>query len=171
MSVTKYVSKNTFDPKDYGQVCLKEKIAPFLLYILSDLLNGNIEYSTMWNDFNYNFSIDGGYYSIVVSLSFHGFMSDDFVKLLLKILEFEEYGDGDTGLGTLKTWFDERFSYPYNYYITPLTPFKITVLVRHITSEEFTGEFSEDVDNLINSKIVNIRKTFKLDECVICMTN
>ena len=164
----RYVSNNIFKPEDYSNDFLKEKIKSFCYFLYSNLdeKNGN------WNDIEI-------YLSDAEDEDENWFGS---VKRITRIFNNMDWTN-DKFLWNVDRMFDEKKT-DFCYAI-PSKPFKILIeIVRFFSNrslqsamfpeeEEREDEREEEREEESEEEepIINAGKTFKSNECVICITN
>ena len=155
--------KPIFNPKDYNLDFLKEKIKPLIYYLYSSLgeKDGN------WRKFVvFLEKVDG--FSIYPRTCSIDVIEIKNIYCYFNVLSNRDY----SFLSEIDFTFDWQKSDFCQ--LKPITPFRIRVeIVKRWRDEENEEERDEESGEESKEKqpIINIDKTFKLDECVICLTN
>ena len=145
--ILRFTTKNIYNSEDYSLDFLKEKIKPLCYYLYSFLKEPRIIKIRIWLEH----LDDNGrqWYGNITKFHFL-----DLDKEFLQ--EIEAYLDGE------KTYFIHKI---------PTKPFRITVekLCSSMEEEDIEEDIEEDSEE--EKETINTDKSFKSDECVICLTN
>ena len=155
-----YTTTNIFKPEEYSLNFVKEKNKPFLLSLYSSLELKNRSIRGCWGSWQY---INICFRNIVDPVDSYDVCNWKTVDIT-KVYNARLHGVREFFLTLLDLFFDEEKE-KCNRNI-PLQPFRLMIFVDQ--PEERNQESEEESEE---ESIINTDKSFKSDECVICLTN
>ena len=165
-----YISNTVFKPEDYSLDFFKEKIKPLCYYLFSSLggNSGNWKYISI-------FLCETETQRSKEIIKFYN--HDVYTPMSAESIEFDYV--------FLSSEFDRNFNWEKSKFchLVPTNPFTIDVnIVKQLSDEEEENNIEhwteEDIEKARRreeeekrNKQINTGKTFKSDECIICLTN
>ena len=149
-----YISKNVFNPEHYSIDFLK-KVKPFCYYLYSNL---DQKYGNWHTIEFFLISVEDEYSGLFVR-----------TERIIQIFDNANWGEDDFLSDVDQTFDDVKTKFCSKI---PLQPFKIMVQICKYEINEcrmLRGE--EEEEEREEEQVINAGKTFKSNECVICLTN